>query len=300
MSDDSTVVITNIHEALNTSEQEASEKPACIIIVGGEHNGTIYDLILGLTTVGRSHENTIAADFRGVSRKHFQIDLKEDAAYLSDMGSSNGTYLNNKKVEKPTIMNRGDIIKIGNIAFKYIPKGDPERLTYDKLQFEANTDGLTGCYNKTFFNNAFSTLFRKSQSIGSKLSLIFFDLDHFKHLNDTYGHDAGDYVLKEMAKIIKDNGVRDGDIFARYGGEEFAVVLPDTGAKQALEIAERLRALIENHSFIYDSKRLPVTASIGVADYQEGILTSTDMFKRADIAVYTSKNGGRNLVSFFK
>jgi diguanylate cyclase (GGDEF)-like protein len=140
----------------------------------------------------------------------------------------------------------------------------------------------------------------KSKVTGDPLSLIIFDLDHFKKLNDNYGHDAGDYVLKEMAQVIRSNGIREQDVFARYGGEEFVILLPKTNLKQSFEIAERLRKLIESKEFIYDGKRLPVTASIGVADYRQGVVTGTDLFKRADEAVYKAKEGGRNQVQFYR
>jgi diguanylate cyclase (GGDEF)-like protein len=103
-----------------------------------------------------------------------------------------------------------------------------------------------------------------------------------------------------MSALIRNNGIRENDIFARYGGEEFVILLPKTNIKQSFEIAERLRKLIETKEFIYDGKRLPVTASIGVADYRQGVLTGTDLFKRADEAVYKSKQGGRNLVNFYR
>jgi diguanylate cyclase (GGDEF)-like protein len=228
------------------------------------------------------------------------VHVTEGEVSVSDLGSANGTYLNNVKLEKQTVLKRADTIKIGAIAMKYLPQGDPERLTYDKLHEEANTDGLTKCYNKTYFNNQLELEVKKSKVTGKPLTLIIFDLDHFKKLNDNYGHDAGDYVLKEKARIIRENGIRQGDTFARYGGEEFCILLPNTNLKQGFEIAERLRKLVETHEFIYDGKRLPVTASIGVADYRQGVNTGTDLFKRSDAAVYKSKDGGRNQVNFFK
>ncbi len=103
-----------------------------------------------------------------------------------------------------------------------------------------------------------------------------------------------------MAQLIRNGGIREDDVFARYGGEEFVVLLPKTKIKQSFEIAERLRKLVENHEFMYDGKRLPVTASIGVADYRQGVLTGTDLFKRADESVYKSKQGGRNQVNFYR
>ena len=301
MSDEnSTVVITDIHQALMSSDAEAFDNVACFVAVGGELNGTLFDLNEGETLVGRNPDNEIPLDFTGISRKHFKVLVQDDKATLVDLGSSNGTFVNNEKVEGSLALRKSDIVKVGKVALKYLPKGDTERLTYDKLHQEASTDGLTGCYNKMYFNNALDLEVKKSKVTGKPLSLIIFDLDHFKKLNDNYGHDAGDYVLKEKAQLLRDNGIRKGDTFARYGGEEFVVLLPNTNLKQAFEIAERLRRLVQDHEFTYDNKKLPVTASIGVADYRQGVATGTDLFKRADSAVYKSKEGGRNQVSFYK
>jgi two-component system cell cycle response regulator len=302
MSDDNnaTIVITDIRKALAAADEEAKQKSACLVVVGGDLNGSIFNLNPGETVVGRNPDCAIPLDFSGISRRHFTVEVSEAGATVSDLGSANGTYLNNQKLESPTLLKRGDVIKIGSIAMKYLPKGDPERLTYDKLHEEAHTDGLTKCFNKTYFNNALENEVKKSKVTGKPLTLIIFDLDHFKKLNDNYGHDAGDYVLKEKARLIRENGIRQGDIFARYGGEEFCILLPNTNLKQGFEIAERLRALVAKHEFIYDGKRLPVTASIGIADYRPGVDNGTDLFKRADTAVYKSKEGGRNQVNFFK
>lgn len=301
MSDDNaTLVITDIKAALAAADKEASDKPACFLVVGGDLNGTIFDLLEGQTVVGRNPDCTIPLDFQGISRQHFKVVVQDGEAKIQDMGSSNGTFVNNQKIEGAVALNRADMVKIGSIALKFLPVGDTERLTYDKLHEEANTDGLTKCYNKMYFNNKLDLEVKKSKVTGSPLSLIIFDLDHFKHLNDNYGHDAGDYVLKEMATLLRENGIRSGDTFARYGGEEFVVLLPQTNLKQAFEIAERLRRLVESHEFIYEEKRLPVAASIGVADYRQGVNTGTDLFKRADAAVYKSKEGGRNQVNFYR
>jgi two-component system, cell cycle response regulator len=299
--DDTTIVLRDIKSALATAENEAHKKPAALLVVGGDLNGTIFDLEKNEVTVGRNVDNTIPLEFSGISRLHFTLTSNDLSLwFVNDAGSKNGTYVNNKKLEIKTELLKADMIKIGSVALKYLPKGDPERLTYDKLNLEANTDRHTGCYNKTYFNNRIDLEVKKSKVIGTPLSLIIFDLDHFKNLNDNFGHDAGDYVLKEMASIIRSNGVRDLDIFARYGGEEFVILLPATNLRQAFDIAERLRSLLEAHQFIYDGQRLPVTASIGVADYRQGVTTGTELFKRADQAVYKAKNGGRNQVQFYK
>ena len=298
--DDSTVVLTDIKSALASAEKEAAAKPAALLVVGGDLNGTIFDLDKPSLTIGRSPDCEIALEFNGISRNHFKLLANGEEYVLQDSGSKNGTFLNNKKVEADTMLKKGDMIKIGSIALKYLPKGDPERLTYDKLNLEANTDKHTGCYNKAYFNNSLDLEVKKSKITGDPLSLVIFDLDHFKKLNDNYGHDAGDFVLKRVAELVRKNGVREQDIFARYGGEEFVILLPKTNLKQSFEIAERLRKLMESHEFMYEAKRLPVSASVGVADYRKGVLTGTDLFKRADEAVYRAKEGGRNNVQFYR
>ncbi|MCP4912590.1 MAG: GGDEF domain-containing protein [Oligoflexia bacterium] len=301
MGDDATVVLTDIKAALASAEKEAEKKPAALLVVGGDLNGTIFDLKGEEVGAGRNADNAIPLDFNGISRYHFKITCISDEEHMvEDAGSKNGTFVNNKKIEGKLLLNKGDMVKIGSIALKYLPKGDPERLTYDKLQHEANTDSHTGCYNKGYFNNALDLEVKKSKITGNPLSLVVFDLDHFKKLNDNYGHDAGDYVLKVVAELIRSHGVRENDIFARYGGEEFVILLPKTNLKQSFEISERLRKLLETHDFIYDNQKLPVTASIGVADYRQGVTTGTELFKRADEAVYKSKEGGRNQVNFFR
>ncbi len=300
MSDDATLVLTDIKAALASANKEAEDKPAALLVVGGDLNGTLFDLTVEEVIVGRSAKCDIPLEFNGISREHFKLVTHGDGYAVVDLGSRNGTFLNNAKVEETQELQKGDIIKMGAIALKYLPKGDPERLTYDKLQLEANTDGLTSCYNKSYFNKKLDLEVKKSKVTGSPLSLIVFDLDHFKKLNDNYGHDAGDYVLKELAEVIRTNGIRENDTFARYGGEEFVVLLPSTNIKQSYEIAERLRKAVEMHDFIYDDNKLPVTASIGVSDYRQGVNNGTDLFKRADSAVYKSKEGGRNQVNFYR
>ncbi|MBP9674127.1 MAG: GGDEF domain-containing protein [Bacteriovoracaceae bacterium] len=298
--EDSTILIQDIEGALTSSEKEARNKNAGLLVMGGELNGTIFDLPAGITTLGRGTDNNITLEFKGISRKHMKISMQNNQAILEDCESRNGTFLNNLKLESPTLLKKSDIIKIGSLAFKYIPAGDPERLTYERLRHEANSDGLTQCFNKTFFNSALEVEVKKCKATGLPLSLILLDLDHFKSLNDTHGHDAGDFALKELANLIRSSGLRETDIFARYGGEEFVILLPKTNLKQSFEIAERLRNIVEKHPFIYDGQTLKVTCSLGIADYRKGVDNGTDLFKRADQAVYLSKNNGRNQVTFYK
>lgn len=300
MGDDSTKVFTDIKAVLDLSKDDAKKSLAALLVVSGRLNGTLFDLKQPHNTLGRATDNSILLEFEGISRYHCKISKEEGDFILHDMGSKNGTFLNDKKWQRPMPLKKGDIIKVGYIALKFFPAGDPERLAYERLQHKAVTDQLTGCFNKAYFNTSISNEVKKSKISGRPLTLIFFDLDHFKSFNDDYGHDAGDYVLKEMALLIRQNGVRDRDVFARYGGEEFVILLPQTTLKQGFEIAQRLRRLLTDHSFIYGNKQLHVTASVGLADYRKGVNTGKELFKRADKAVYMAKESGRNQVQFFK
>jgi len=279
---------------------------ACLLGLEGSVSGQIFDLPSGISTFGRNPENTFTIEAEGISRRHFLIEVTENnnetTVHIKDLGSSNGTYVSEKKVNSQlsNILQKNDKITAGKVAFRFIPKGDPDRLAYDKLAMAAHIDKLTESFNKAYFLEHLETEIKKSSRSGQPLTLIVLDLDFFKKLNDTYGHHAGDFVLRELSLLVKKQGLRDGDIFARYGGEEFVILLPKTNLKQGHEIAERIRKLIETHHFNYEGKKLTVTSSLGLADFRPGVVNGTDLFKRADKAVYQSKEKGRNQTNFFR
>ncbi len=161
----------------------------------------------------------------------------------------------------------------------------------------AVTDGLTGLSNRRYLDNHLKTLFNRAAARGRSLSICMTDIDRFKQVNDTYGHDVGDEVLKEFASRVRST-VRGADLACRYGGEEFVVVMPDTDAAVAAVIAERLRSLIESEPFVLRRAgvTLQITASLGIACNEQGAETPEQLLKQADKALYEAKNGGRNRV----
>ena len=161
----------------------------------------------------------------------------------------------------------------------------------------AVTDGLTGLHNRRYLDSHLATLFERARNRRRPLSLMITDIDRFKQINDTYGHDAGDEVLREFATRLRKN-VRGIDLACRMGGEEFVVVMPDTDGAIAEKVAERIRAQIADTPFAIggDGQTIPVTVSVGVAAMMPGADTVEAMLKRADIALYEAKNGGRNRV----
>ncbi|MBY5625757.1 PleD family two-component system response regulator [Rhizobium leguminosarum] len=161
----------------------------------------------------------------------------------------------------------------------------------------AVTDPLTGLYNRRYLDNHLNVLFNRSMARGRPLSVLITDIDRFKHVNDTYGHDGGDEVLREFSSRVRST-IRGADLACRYGGEEFVVVMPDTSPEIAAAVAERLRAAIENAPFMlkHSGEALNVTASFGIASRIASVLTPDQLMKQADLALYEAKNTGRNRV----
>jgi diguanylate cyclase (GGDEF)-like protein len=165
------------------------------------------------------------------------------------------------------------------------------------FRLAAETDALTGISNKKYFWDKFYESFKVARSSGATFSLIFFDLDNFKKLNDTYGHFAGDYVLKEVAMIIESGLLRSGDVFARFGGEEFVIILKRCAIDNGLRVAERIRQKIADHVFMYEGQKLSVTISAGVGELNDKYAIAEDFVKAVDEAGYVSKKAGKNRVS---
>lgn len=297
-STDKTTVLQGDQNTLNAELQKAKEQEACLIIIRGTPQGHRFFLTQQEMTIGRDPTADISVPDQGISRKHASVSKEGDKVRLTDLNSSNGTFINDKKV-KPgdsIFLAKEDMVKLGNTIFKFLPKGELEILFYGNLGSAAHTDSLTRIYNKGYLLEALDAEFKRAKALHTDFSLIFFDLDHFKKVNDTFGHDAGDYVLKEFTSLIKNSHLRPKDIFARYGGEEFVVLLANTAAKAALEMAERIRAAIESHAFIYEGKRMPVTTSLGVAELRADMESAQTLIKAADKALYSAKTAGRNRV----
>jgi len=156
-------------------------------------------------------------------------------------------------------------------------------------------DGLTQIHNKRYLFEALEKELIRARRYERELSLIIFDIDFFKRINDQFGHLAGDYVLRELARVVQDR-IRRDEVFARYGGEEFVIVLPETGLNGALALAENLRQRVGSHGFVFQAERIPVTISMGCAQLVKEDKAATDLIQRADEKLYEAKRGGRNRV----
>lgn len=168
------------------------------------------------------------------------------------------------------------------------------------LERETYTDPLTGAFNRRYLDQRLGKEVATAQRYGWTLSVLLLDIDHFKLINDTYGHQVGDQVLMTLGKLMS-KGLRDADVVARYGGEEFFVILPHTSLAGATDLAERMRKRIESHEFQLEGAsggvlQGGVTASIGVAVFGNGVDTAEKLVRAADEHLYEAKHGGRNRV----
>ena len=176
-------------------------------------------------------------------------------------------------------------------------RGEIERLREElrRVKEEANIDPLTGLRNRRSFERALSEFFRDFKKFGYPFSVVMIDLDNFKRINDTYGHLAGDKVLKEIGNILR-NYLRAKDVPARTGGEEFTIILPGITREEALMVAERLRKVIANYTVEHEDKKINPTASFGVAEVNEQVDTPEDLLRLADENLYKAKRRGKNTV----
>lgn len=277
--------------------KKAGMQEPALIVIQGDSMGKVHRLKAGRNVIGRHADSSIQIQQRAVSSFHADIRVtSEQTAILEDLKSLNGSYVNSTKVDTPVVLKQNDLIKIGSFVFKYVDNHLDTSMT-ESLHDQGTLDMLTGAYNKGYLLKLLNSSIAIAKG-GFLLSVIILDLDHFKKVNDTFGHIAGDYVLKESVKVIRENVIRADDKIGRFGGEEFVVLMHDTPLQVAKEVAERVRATLAAHHFEFDGKQIPVTASLGVALWNPSFKTASDFINFADQLLYKSKQNGRNRVSF--
>ncbi len=270
-------------------------KEAALIVIYGLDLGRKYALDKAQVVVGRSSKSDIQIDQESISRNHCKFVNGGKGVIVRDLGSTNGTYVNDELVDEHPLKN-GDLIKVGRTIFKFVAGGNIENLYHEEIYRLTTVDGLTQIFNKRYFLETLDREISRCHRYGRVLSLLMFDIDHFKQINDTYGHLAGDHVLKGLASLIRSK-IRREDVFARYGGEEFSVILPEIDLAAANLLAEKLRKLTEKHRFRFDDNDIPVTISVGVSLLPADVSDPHEFIRLADKKLYEAKNGGRNRVA---
>lgn len=259
--------------------------------------GRRYLLSLPALTVGRGRDNDIVLPSDCVSRRHARLEQRADGLYLVDLESTNGTFINEEPQRiQERRLRRGDQFSVGDTIFKFLSGSDVEAQYHEIVFRMAITDGLTNLANRKQLDTLLSEEIPRAQRHGRLLSLLMFDIDHFKRINDTYGHLTGDSVLRGVATTLQKR-LRPNDKLGRYGGEEFCAILPETSMSSAVRIADELRTLVAGHAFVAEGQEIRVTISVGVAT--AGPLSTLDtLYKAADERLYKAKHEGRNRVCY--
>lgn len=274
-----------------------TRRDACVVHIypTGPGMGTRYPLSDCPVVLGRGADCDIRINDHSVSRRHARIQPGADGYYAVDLQSTNGTFVNDIQSSICKLKD-GDYLRVGNCIYRFLAGGNVEAEYHEEIYRLTIIDGLTDIHNKRYLMEFLDRELARSTRYGRPLALILFDLDRFKVINDELGHLGGDFALRELASVVK-AGVRKEELFARYGGEEFAIVLPETTLDSAIQVAERIRTLVESHSFHYEGKVFHVTVSIGVETTTgEENLTPAVLISRADEKLYQAKREGRNRV----
>lgn len=244
--------------------------------------------------IGRGPDNHIVLEGDSVSRRHAHLERRGTSWFAVDNRSTNGTYVNEDQIAGEIRLDNGDRIKVGPTILKFLSGADAEAKYHEEIYRMTIIDGLTQIHNKRFLQEALERDVMRARRHSRDLCVLMFDIDHFKTINDKYGHLAGDHVLRELARIVSER-IRRDEVFARYGGEEFAVILPETSLDGAQQLAETLRQRVEQHQFVFQNETIPVTISMGGALLGEE-MNGTDVITAADTKLYEAKNSGRNRV----
>ncbi len=268
-----------------------------LVTIHGKGLGEKYTLRPGPTTIGRGPSNDVVIAEDGISRVHCCVEGRDGAFFVTDRGSTNGTYVNQQELTlgDEQALVPGDVINLGAVAFKVLDGTDVESQYHEELYRTAIVDRLTELHNRRYLEEFLEREMLRATRYERPLALLMADVDHFKQINDRFGHLAGDAVLRDVATTMRQQ-VRRETCCARYGGEEFAVVLPETHRDEAHIVAERIRQAVEHREFTSKGDPIPVTVSIGIASLEGSIQGIEAFFEAADRRLYAAKNGGRNRV----
>jgi diguanylate cyclase (GGDEF)-like protein len=253
-------------------------------------------------TLGRSKDAAVLIPDPSLSRIHARVFRRQTPArtefFIEDCGSTNGTFVAGQRISAPTLLDDGVRVGLGRrTALRFSMQDVLEEQALIRVHESAVRDRLTGIYNRGAFDDRLQSEFSASRRRGTPLALLLFDIDHFKRLNDTHGHQAGDAVIRAVAQVAQAT-VRAEDVLARYGGEEFAVILRSVSSRSAFVMGERLRVAVEDQRTAWNDLMIGATVSVGVVHAASAKVfeTPAKFIAAADAALYEAKHQGRNCV----
>ncbi|MCA9546388.1 MAG: GGDEF domain-containing protein [Myxococcales bacterium] len=270
---------------------------AMLVLIRGPRLGLKVDLQGRQELVlGRDKNCHVALETDSASRRHCKFVRLLDQWYVEDLGSTNGTYVSGRRISSRVPVSNGELIQVGSAILKFMAVSDVEAAWYEEIHRVAIYDGLTQIHNRRYFEEFLDREVARAQRHQRPLALLIFDIDHFKQINDSLGHLAGDAALRLMAGVVN-RRIRREELFARYAGDEFVVVLPEADLVQGEHFGRQLCQLVAESELTFQGHRLPVTVSVGVAALDNGMHGAQSLMQAADSALYRAKEAGRNRVS---
>ena len=278
--------------AIREPSARADRRPTLTALTG-RLSGRVFHLDGGALRLGRAAECHVCLDDDGASRVHAEIRAAGGEHRVHDLASRNGTFVNGVRITGPVVLAAGDKLTIGSCVLRFAFHDELDDSFHERLLASALRDPLTNLFNKRYFLDRLDGELKFAERHGTVVTLLLLDLDHFKRVNDTHGHLAGDATLVHVSTLIAAS-VRDEDVVARFGGEELAVILRSTPIEPAGILAERLRARIASSRCAYDDRTVAVTVSVGMACTPAPSVDA--LIEAADRALYRAKQAGRDRV----
>jgi diguanylate cyclase (GGDEF)-like protein len=287
----------NLNVATSQLQGFSFQQSYCLVVMSGPDKGSVRNLKVGQTTLGRSENTDLPVSGKGISRVHASLDITDDGIVsLRDNGSTNGVFLQGVRIQE-SLVNPGEVFGLGPELKLRLESTDGglHELIQDMYR-NSKMDALTNLLNRRAFEERMDEEFSVTRRHGLNACLAILDIDHFKSINDNYGHDAGDEVLIRIATILK-NRIRSGDLVGRWGGEEFVVYVRQSDLEGAKVLLDRLREFVANTSIALGTgQSLSVTFSAGLVSLVNAPDWRTAL-TRADEGLYMSKENGRNRVT---
>jgi diguanylate cyclase (GGDEF)-like protein len=293
---DEATAVVNLADLRRQSPNKFAKTYHLLVHVQGTELGRVRELKADQTLIGRSTDADLWLGDDGVSRRHARLVRSGTDFILEDLKSANGTFVQGERITTRKLAD-GDQIQLGPAAiFRYSVTDDDQKALLEQLYSTSVTDSLTGARNREYLDSLLITELSYAERHDHDLSFVLFDLDHFKSVNDTYGHPAGDSVLIAVAEAVR-NQLRAEDSLCRYGGEEFCVVLRTIDLAGAHAMGERIRAVIQDLTIEHEALKLKATTSVGCSTRRElPEPSAASLISLADQRLYKAKKAGRNRV----